>query len=113
MQIQVHTDHNIDGHEKLAAWVTGVLEQSLGAVQDRISRIEVHLTDENGAKKNGTADMRCAIEARIEGRGPIAVTGQALTIHEAVTSASDKLARAIDHTLERITDRNADTTHRW
>jgi ribosome-associated translation inhibitor RaiA len=113
MQIQVHTDHNIDGHEKLAAWVTGVLEQSLGAVQERISRVEVHLSDENGAKKNGTDDMRCAVEARIEGRGPVAVTGQAATIHEAVLSASEKLARLIDHTLERITDRNAETPHRW
>lgn len=113
MQIQVHTDHNIDGHEKLAAWVTGVFEQSLGAAQDRISRVEVHLTDANGAKNNGTDDMRCAVEARIEGRGPVVVTGEAGTIHDAVLAASNKLARAIDHTLERITDRNAETPHRW
>src|SRR4051794_24753939 len=100
MQIQVHTDHNIDGSDKFAAWVSEVFEASLSTVSGRISRVEIHLTDENGAKKNGTADMRCAVEARIEGRGPVAVSAQADTIQAAVTAAKDKLSRLIGENLE-------------
>jgi ribosome-associated translation inhibitor RaiA len=113
MQIQVHTDHNIDGHEKLAAWVSGVLEQALLGVSDRITRVEVHLTDENSAAKTGANDMRCVMEAKLDGRPPLAVTERADTIHNAVIAGSDKLSRLIDHTLERVADRSASSEHRW
>jgi len=113
MQIQVHTDHNIDGHEKLAAWVTGVLEQALLGVSDRVARVEVHLTDENSASKTGPNDMRCVMEAKLDGRPPLAVTERADTIHNAIIAGSDKLSRLIDHTLERVSDRSAPSAHRW
>ena len=113
MHIQVHTDHNINGDEKLATWVTGIIEQSLLGVSQRITRVEVHLTDENSDKKTGTNGMRCVIEAKIEGRPPLAVTEHADTIHNAVIAGSEKLSRLIDHTLERAADRGADSTHRW
>lgn len=114
MQIQVRTDHNIDGHEKLSAWVQGVIEQGLATANGRITRVEVHLTDENAGKKNGTADMRCVMEAHVAGRPPVVVTENADTIHVAVTAAVGKLDRLIDHTLERVKERSAgDTPHRW
>ena len=112
MQIQVHTDHNIEGHEKLAAWVSDVLEQALLGVSDRISRVEVHLTDQNSAAKTGANDMRCVMEAKLDGRPPLAVTEHADTIHNAIIAGSDKLSRLIDHTLERVSDRSA-APHRW
>lgn len=102
MQIHVHTDHNIDGHEALATWVTGVVERALTDVSDRITRVEVHLSDEKSDKKPGVFDMRCVIEAKIEGRPAVAITEHAATIHDAVLAGSEKLARLIDHTLERV-----------
>lgn len=114
MHIQVHTDHHIDGHEALATWVKGVVEQSLGVISGRITRVEVHLSDENSAsKKNGTPDMRCVMEAHVAGRPPVAVTEHADTIHNAVVAASGKLDRLIDHTLERVKERGGDAPHRW
>jgi ribosome-associated translation inhibitor RaiA len=113
MDIHVHTDHNIDGREALATWVTGVIEQSLGGVSRRISRVEVHLTDENSDKKTRADDMRCVLEVKIDGRPPLVVTEQADTIHNAVIAGSDQLARLVDHTLERVSDRGAAETHRW
>jgi ribosome-associated translation inhibitor RaiA len=107
MDIHVHTDHNIDGRDALAAWVTGVIEQSLDGVSQRISRVEVHLSDENSDKKTRADDMRCVLEAKIDGRPPLAVTEQADTIHNAVIAGSEKLARLIDHTLERLSDRGS------
>jgi non-homologous end joining protein Ku len=48
--------------------------------------------------------MRCMIEARVEGRQPIAVTNQADTHDEAVTSAIDKLTTSLDSILGRLSN---------
>ncbi len=104
MQIQINTDHNIEGHEALAHQVSGVVESSLSKVSDHITRVEVHLSDENSDKKGGNDDIRCMIEARLEGRQPISVTHQAMTLDEAVDGAADKLIRMIESTLGRLRD---------
>ena len=104
MQIQINTDHNIEGHEALAARVSGVIESALSRFSDHITRVEVHLSDENSDKKDGYDNMRCMIEARLEGHQPIAVTHQATTLDEAVDGAADKLANLIESTLGRLHD---------
>lgn len=104
MQIQINTDHNIEGHEALVTRVSGVIENALSRFSDHITRVEVHLSDENSDKKDGYDDMRCMIEARLEGRQPIAVTHQATTVDEAVDGAADKLANMIESTLGRLHD---------
>ncbi len=100
MHIQINTDHNIGGHEELAAWVSGVVEHALARVSDHITRVEVHLSDEN-SDKSGQHDKRCMLEARIEGRQPIAVTHDAPTLDQAVDGAAAKLTRLIESTLGR------------
>lgn len=104
MQIQINTDHNIDGREALADHVRGVVAGALSRFSDRITRIEVHLSDQSGddgGASSGQDDKRCMLEARIEGRQPLAVTHQAATLHQAVDVAADKLSRMIEHTLGR------------
>jgi len=103
MQIQINTDHNIEGREKLATYVREVVESALNLVSDHITRVEVHLSDEN-SNKSGPNDKRCLIEARLEGRQPIAVTHQASNVDDAVGGAADKLARLIESTLGRQRD---------
>ena len=101
MQIQVNTGHNIEGHKALAAQVSGVVESALSRFSDHITRVEVHLSDENSDKKVGHDAMRCMMEARLEGRQPIAVTHHAATLDEAVDGAADKLSRLIENTVGR------------
>jgi hypothetical protein len=48
--------------------------------------------------------MRCMMEARLEGRQPLAVTHHAQTLGQAVDGAADKLCRLIDSTLGRLRD---------
>jgi ribosome-associated translation inhibitor RaiA len=100
MQVQVNTDHNIDGRESLVAWITDVVENSLSRVGSHITRVEVHLNDEDG-RKGGENDKRCVMEARLEGRQPIAVTEHASTLHQAVSGAAEKLKHLIEHVLGR------------
>ena len=38
MQIQINTDRHLEGHKRLAAWASGVAEQALSHVSDRITR---------------------------------------------------------------------------
>lgn len=98
MQILINTDHNIEGREALAARVEGVVEQGLGRFGGRITRVEVHLSEQNG-DKGGQDDKRCVMEARVEGRPPTAVSHQAATLDQAVHGAVDKLKRSLESIL--------------
>ncbi|HBA70878.1 MAG: ribosomal subunit interface protein [Geobacteraceae bacterium GWC2_55_20] len=101
MQIQINTDRNIDGREALAAHISSVIEQSLSRFNEHITRVEVHLSDENSDKKVGKDGLKCVMEARIEGRRPLAATHQATTLEQAFSGAADKLARLIENTIGR------------
>jgi ribosome-associated translation inhibitor RaiA len=85
-----------------------VVENALSRTSDHITRVEVHVTDESGPK-NRENNKRCMMEARLEGRQPIAVTDEAATVDLAVNGAADKLARLIEHTLGKLHD---ERTHR-
>ena len=103
MQIQIHTDSNIDGGEKLIARFSSVVEGALERFSDRITRVKIHLSDQN-AGKSGQDDKRCMMEARLEGRQPITVTHQAASLDQAVDGAAHKLTRLIEGTLGRLHD---------
>ncbi|WP_394791972.1 HPF/RaiA family ribosome-associated protein [Rhodoferax sp.] len=103
MQIQINTDHNIEGREALASHVTGMVQHALQRLSAHITRVEVHLSDEN-SDKNAHHDKRCLLEARLEGRPPVAVTHHADTLHKAVDGANDKLIRKIDDLVHKLHD---------
>jgi len=100
MKIQINTDSNIEGSEKMADHVRSTVKSALDRNSDHITRVEVHLSDENGHKR-GHNDKRCMMEARIEGRRPIAVSNQAGTLYQAIEGAVDKLTNLIESTLGR------------
>ena len=100
MQIQIHTDNHIEGRETLTTWAAEEVKNALSRHTGHITRVEVHLSEENG-HKGGQSDKRCAMEARVEGRPPLAVTNHADNLHQAVTGAADKLNRLIDSSLGR------------
>ena len=105
MQIQFHTDSTVERREKLTAYFGSVLENSLRRFSDRITLLEVHLSDERGFR-HGQDARRCVLEARLKGRQSIAVTHQAATLVQAVDGAVDKLQRSIERTLDRLHDRD-------
>jgi ribosome-associated translation inhibitor RaiA len=100
MQIQINTDHNIEGNEALAAQVRGIVKSALSRISEHITRVEVHLSDESSHKSTQN-DKRCMMEARLEGHQPIAVTNQSATLDQAVDGAAEKLVRLIESTLGR------------
>lgn len=104
MQIQVHTDNNIQGREPIVALVHTGVEGAVGRFRDRITRVEAHLSDTNSHKTKGD-DIRCVLEARLAGLQPIAVSHQAATVELALNGAVGKLERSIENTLGRLKDR--------
>jgi ribosome-associated translation inhibitor RaiA len=113
MHIQINTDHNIEGHEALATHLSSIVANTLSRISSQITRVEVHVSDENG-HKNGKNDKRCAMEARLENRPPVTVTCHAETLHQAVEGAADKLIRSLESDLGRLHDqvsRSADPSH--
>lgn len=103
MTIQFNTDKNVGGTEEFVAPFVAQIEDELKRFSSHITRIEVHLSDENG-KKEGINDMRCLLEARLEGRQPIAVSNQAGTNEEAISGALDKLKTSLETTLGRLSN---------
>ena len=101
MIIQFNTDKSIIGDESHQNYFTSLIEEGLKRYQSNLTRIEVHISDENG-KKEGLDDMRCLLEARIEGKQPIAVTQQAETVELAVSGAISKLTASLETTLGRM-----------
>lgn len=101
MQIQVNTDDNVKGGEDLTDRISTEIHARLDRFSQHITRIEVHLRDETGAKSGG-ADKRCLIEARLEGRQPQVASDQAATLEGAYSGAAKKLQHALETTLGKL-----------
>ena len=98
MHIQVTTDANIQGHEELIQFVETETRNVLGRFANQIMSVEVHFTDENGAK-HGSADKRCLMEARCSGRRPVAVSDESDTIKSCFHGAVKKMQRLLESNL--------------
>lgn len=99
MLIQINTDRNIEGRDELADRVERKIRAALDRFGERLTRIEVHLGDENSDKKSGDDDKRCLLEGRPAGVEPIAVAHRAPTMDLAVDGALEKFRRALDSEL--------------
>ncbi|HEY9552626.1 HPF/RaiA family ribosome-associated protein [Allosphingosinicella sp.] len=103
MFVQIHTDRQIDGGSERAARVEDRVRERLARFEDRLTHIEIHVTDMNGGK--GASGLRATLEARVNGLDPVAVTEEGATVDRAVLGAAGKAARALGHKLGRLTDR--------
>ncbi|MEO8794379.1 MAG: HPF/RaiA family ribosome-associated protein [Daejeonella sp.] len=101
MKIQINTDNNIVGREQMTTHYDQVLTDGLSRFSDHITRLEVHLSDEN-SHKDGTEDKRCMLEARVENLKPIAVTHYADSLHSAVSGAMEKLKKSLTTSLGKM-----------
>ncbi|MEX2233246.1 MAG: HPF/RaiA family ribosome-associated protein [Cyclobacteriaceae bacterium] len=101
MHIQINTDNNIEGSARLSAYLTETLQDELARFEDLITRVEVHLSDEN-AHKEGGDDKRCLLEARLKGLKPVVVSHNAESIDIAVSGAIDKLVKSLESTIGKL-----------
>ena len=86
----VSTDNTIHGDERVGEVVRNAVTNDLGHMSDWLSRIEVHLKDQNADKK-GPEHIRCTMEARPRGLAPLAASADAADIPAALKGAAVKL----------------------
>ncbi len=110
MNIQVYTDNHIEGSAELKSQVEAVVVSALERYRDRITRVEVHLADQNSSQKFGDRDKRCLMEARLGGLQPVAVSHDAATLEQALDGAADTLQKTLDRTLGRLSDTHRGTS---
>ena len=101
MTVQINTDNNVEGHARLKAYIADELGTALARFEDKVTRLEVHLGDENSDNKGGVNDKRCLIEARPINMQPVAVTNHADTTEKAFQGALDKIKKVLETTFEK------------
>lgn len=101
MIIQFNTDKNIQGTETLESFVSEKINHALKHFVDKITRIEVHLSDQN-ADKAGPDDIQCKIEARVEGMQPVMVESKSSTKEKALDDAINKMKATLDTVMGKM-----------
>lgn len=106
MQFQFNSDSSVMGTDNVAERIEAAVRSKLKRYEDRLTRIEVHVSDVNGSK-HGADDKHCMIEARPRGGRPIGVTGKADKVDDAARKAANTLAQR----LERLFGKEARHQH--
>lgn len=106
MQVQFNSDSSVMGTENVAARIESKVREKLARFEERLTRLEIHVHDEN-AHKHGGDDKACTIEARPRSGRPIGVTENASTVDDAARKAATTLAQR----LERFFGRNQRHSH--
>jgi hypothetical protein len=102
--IQINTDNQIPSDAGRDAQIEEQVRQRLARFEERITDVEIHVSDVNGPR-GGAADLRCTLEARVNGVPPVAVSDNGSTVDRAILGAAKKAARALDHQLGKLSDR--------
>jgi ribosome-associated translation inhibitor RaiA len=106
MQFQFNSDSSVMGTANVAERIENQVRRRLARFADRLTRVEVHVSDVNG-RKHGADDKHCMIEARPRGGRPIGVTGKAADVDSAARIAANMLAER----LERVFGKAARHRH--
>lgn len=101
MLVEVNTDKNIKNSERLIEYCQSMVESELSRFDEHITRVEIHLSDENG-EKGGDDDKRCLIETKLKGKAPVAVKNTASNIDDAISGALDKITKVLETSLSKM-----------
>ncbi len=102
MLIQVNTDSQIPGSAELTQSVQALIQDKLGRFAGRITRVEVHLNDENSTGKSGGHDKRCMVEVRMAGMDPISTADSGASHDAALRGATNKMQSQIETIVGKL-----------
>jgi len=100
MNIQIRWGE-VDKTEKLETFVNEQVSHAIRHHADDLTRVEVHLHDDNG-EKAGANDKRCVIEARPAGGQPLIVDGTGEDELKTVASVAKKLERVVRNHFDKL-----------
>ena len=106
MHVQVNAGSDVKTNENWQAEIEAIVSGALTRFDGQLTSVEVFISDENSRAKEGDADKRCVIEARLAGMKPIAVRTFASTFEAAVAEGAEKLERTLESHLGRLADKH-------
>jgi hypothetical protein len=101
MKITINSDKHIRLEADRAQQWQSEIATSLQRFSDWITRVEVHLTDENSQAKGGQNDIRCLMEARPAGQQPVSIEVREATPDQAVQEGIKTLERRLGNMAEK------------
>jgi len=101
MQVIINSNSQVDVNENsIQQWQSEITE-SLSRFGEWITRVEVHLSDENSQAKEGQDDIRCLMEARPANRQPVSIEVRAANVGQAIIEGTDTLERRLGTILDK------------
>ncbi len=101
MTIQINTDNHIETSESFETQLRDMLADKLSRFSSNLTRIEMHLSDENSGEKSGQNDKKCLLEARWEGMAPIVVSENSDNVMQSINGATNKMKAALTSAIEK------------
>ena len=101
MQVLINSHQIETASVSFQEWVTAAVDNELDRFDDFLTRVEVHVSDEN-AHKSGARDKRCQIEMRPRGHQPLSVTNHDESLELAVNGAAEKARHALEHLMGKL-----------
>ena len=106
MQIIINSKNQVDVNEiSIQQWQTDISD-SLERFSDWITRVEVHLSDENSQAKSGLQDIRCLMEARPANHQPVSIEVRAASVEQAVSEGTSTLQRRLGTMIDKLRTAN-------
>jgi len=96
--IEVRAASSVKGSAGLDAFAEKVVTAALSRFLPRLTRIDVHLSDDNAAREGGR-DKRCQIEAHPASQQPVSASATAATLEKALTTAANHMKRLLARRL--------------
>jgi len=100
MLIQINYG-DVERSDAIDQFVQDKVTSQLGHLADKITRVEVHLRDDNSSAKSSHNDKRCTMEARPAGRKPFVVEHAGDDLYSVITETAGKLSRAVKKNFDR------------
>lgn len=106
MQIQINSSH-VTATEAIEAHINERIGHALKTLSEEITRVEVHLHDDDGRERKGEQAKRVTMEARPRGAEPLVVHATGRDLYDVVTDAAGKLERAVRRFTEKRRERSS------
>ncbi len=101
MQVMINSNNYVDVHQESIQQWQAEIAASLDRFSNWITRIEVHLTDENSDTKGGGDDIRCLMEARPASQQPVSIEVRTASVEQALQQGTSTLERRLANLLDK------------
>jgi hypothetical protein len=101
MMIQINTGKNLSVNNDYEQKINEAITKELKRFDERITRVEVHFSDENSSKE-GLNDKKCLLEVRLKGMEPIVVTDFSNSYDLSLSGALVKMKSVLNSKIGKI-----------